>query len=170
LSDVYFIPKLRSNLISLGQLTEIGHKIEMDDDYIEVIDKNKNRLIMKVHMSANRLYKIQLDVVKPVCLLANANDESWLWHGRLGHVNFKSIKLLVEKKMPGGLPMIEHPEQVCHSCLAAKQTRKFFPKLSSWRADEPLELVHVDLCGPITPETVGAISTLCCWLMTALGI
>jgi hypothetical protein len=24
-----------------------------------------------------------------------------------------------------------------------------------WRADEPLELVHVDLCGPITPETVG---------------
>ena len=58
MSDVYFIPKLRSNLISLGQLTEIGHKIEMDDDYIEVIDKNRNRLIMKVQMSANRLYKI----------------------------------------------------------------------------------------------------------------
>jgi hypothetical protein len=27
--------------------------------------------------------------------------------------------------------------------------------MSSWRADEPLELVHVDLCGPITPETAG---------------
>jgi hypothetical protein len=25
LRDVYFIPKLRANLISLGQLTEIGH-------------------------------------------------------------------------------------------------------------------------------------------------
>jgi hypothetical protein len=27
LYDVYFIPKLRRNLVSLGQLTEIGHKI-----------------------------------------------------------------------------------------------------------------------------------------------
>jgi len=24
-----------------------------------------------------------------------------------------------------------------------------------WRADEPLELLHNDLCGPITPETAG---------------
>jgi hypothetical protein len=27
--------------------------------------------------------------------------------------------------------------------------------MSSWRADEPLELLHIDLCGPITPETAG---------------
>jgi hypothetical protein len=36
LSDVYYIPKLRSNLISLGQLTELGHKIMLDDDVLEV--------------------------------------------------------------------------------------------------------------------------------------
>ncbi|XP_066323768.1 uncharacterized protein [Miscanthus floridulus] len=28
-------------------------------------------------------------------------------------------------------------------------------KVSRWRADEPLELLHIDLCGPITPETAG---------------
>jgi hypothetical protein len=39
LLDVYFIPKLKSNLISLGQLTEIGYKVEMDDDLIEVVEK-----------------------------------------------------------------------------------------------------------------------------------
>jgi hypothetical protein len=27
--------------------------------------------------------------------------------------------------------------------------------VSRWRADEPLELLHIDLCGPITPETAG---------------
>ena len=39
LSDVYYIPKLRSNLVSLGQLTEIGHIIGLDDDVLEVLEK-----------------------------------------------------------------------------------------------------------------------------------
>ena len=53
--------------------------------------------------------------------------------------------------MAGGIPLIEHPDQVCQSYLAAKQTRCSFPQVSRWRADEPLELLHIDLCGPITP-------------------
>lgn len=75
----------------------------MDDDLVEVTKKSTSRVIMRVQMSANRLYRIQLNVVEPVCLLANVGDESWLWHGRLGHVNFGSIRMLVEKEMAGGL-------------------------------------------------------------------
>jgi hypothetical protein len=57
--------------------------------------------------------------------------------------------------MVGGVPLIQKPDQLCQSCLVAKQTRIPFPHSTHWRADEPLELVHVDLCGPITPSTVG---------------
>jgi hypothetical protein len=128
LSDVYFIPKLKSNLISLGQLTEIGYRIEMDENLIEVTEKSTMRTIMRVQRFGNRLYKIELKAVEPVSFLAKVDDQSWLWHGRLGHVNFESIKMLVEKEMAGGLPLIKHPDQVCHSCLAAKQTRTSFPK------------------------------------------
>jgi hypothetical protein len=39
---------LRSNLISLGQLIETGHKIIMDDNWLEVVDKSSQRLVMKV--------------------------------------------------------------------------------------------------------------------------
>jgi hypothetical protein len=39
LLGVYYIPRLRSNLVSLGQLTECGHRIEMDDDVLEVHGK-----------------------------------------------------------------------------------------------------------------------------------
>ena len=48
LSDVYYIPKLKSNLVSLGQLTEIGYKVMLDDDELEVLEKHSDRLIMKV--------------------------------------------------------------------------------------------------------------------------
>ena len=57
LSDVYYIPRLRSNLISLGQLTEIGHKILLDENELEVVEKQSDRLIMKVPRTVNRMYK-----------------------------------------------------------------------------------------------------------------
>jgi hypothetical protein len=94
LYDVYYIPKLKSNLVSLGQLTEIGHRIVMDEDVIEVSEKNPPRLIMKIQRSRNRLYMLELNPVEPVCLLASISDQSWLWHGRLGHVNFHALKML----------------------------------------------------------------------------
>ena len=36
LEEVYYIPNLCSNLVSLGQLTESGHKIVIDEDELEV--------------------------------------------------------------------------------------------------------------------------------------
>ena len=57
--------------------------------------------------------------------------------------------------MVRGLPAIDHVEQVCESCLTGKQRRQPFPTASKFRASRSLELVHADLCGPITPETPG---------------
>ena len=78
LFDVYYIPKLRSNLVSLGQLTEIGHRVVMDDDLIEVSEKNPERMIMRVQRTLNRLYKIELKPVEPVSFLSSIGDDSWL--------------------------------------------------------------------------------------------
>jgi hypothetical protein len=155
LSDVYYIPKLRSNLISLGQLTEIGLRVELDDDMLEVSEKNPSRLIMQVQRSLNRMYKIELNPVDPSYLMANIGDEAWLWHGRLGHINFRSLKQLAKKEMALGVPVIRHPDQVCRDCLVAKQTRAPIPNKANWHSEEVLNLVHVDLCGPTTPVTAG---------------
>jgi hypothetical protein len=138
LHDVYYIPKLKSNLVSLGQLTEIGYKVVMDDDKIEVIEKATCRVMIKVQRIVNRLYRIELAPVLPICLHTSISNEAWLWHGRLGHVNFNAMKQLVDKEMVGGVPLVEHPDQVCQACMSAKQTRMSLPRSTLWRADEPL--------------------------------
>lgn len=48
LRGVYYIPKLKSNLVSLGQLIESGYKVAMDDDVLDVFEKNPLKLLMKV--------------------------------------------------------------------------------------------------------------------------
>jgi transposase InsO family protein len=57
--------------------------------------------------------------------------------------------------MVRGLPSFDHVEQFCDVCVFTKQRRLPFPKQLSFRAKERLELVHGDLCGPVTPATPG---------------
>ncbi|XP_076947543.1 uncharacterized protein LOC143619520 [Bidens hawaiensis] len=66
-NDVYYIPKLCSNILSLGQLTEVGCKVVMVDEYLWLYENEVEggRLLMKVPRSKNRLYKKDLKIGKP---------------------------------------------------------------------------------------------------------
>ena len=85
----------------------------------------------------------------------NVVDETWLWHKRLGHLNFQSLKYLQQKGMVHGLSMIQEVKEVCEGCALGKQHREAFPKDKAWRAKAPLELVHTDVCGPMDTTTHG---------------
>ncbi|GJU01968.1 putative ribonuclease H-like domain-containing protein [Tanacetum coccineum] len=57
------------------------------------------------------------------CLFANAtNDESKMWHRRLGHINFKTINKLVKGNLVRGLPSkIFENDHSCVACQKGKQ-------------------------------------------------
>jgi hypothetical protein len=44
-------------------------------------------------------------------------------------------------------------ERICEACLSGKHRRTPFPHQNLWRAAEPLELVHGEICGPISSVT-----------------
>ena len=58
-------------------------------------------------------------------------------------------------EMVSGMPFIDHVDRVCDGCLVGKQHCRPFPAQSTYRASDALELLHGDLCGPITPATHG---------------
>ena len=62
---------------------------------------------------------------------------------------------MAREGMVRGMPPVEPTGELCQACLAGKQRRTPFPQQSKFRAGEPLELVHADLCGAITPPTPG---------------
>ncbi|KAL9258689.1 hypothetical protein AKJ16_DCAP05427 [Drosera capensis] len=61
--------RFSTNIISLGQMTENGSEVNMVGDVIKVYDNGK--LLMLVKRTSNRLYKISLELAKPICLLTN---------------------------------------------------------------------------------------------------
>lgn len=160
LREVYYIPSLCNNIISLGQLSEDGNKVVLQDYFLWVRDNHRN-LLMKVKRTPNRLYKIEIDsgnFVESggndiVCMLSKIEQDSWLWHSRLGHVNFAALTLMSKEEMACGLPKLVHPKKTCEGCLMSKQTRTPFPSQTMFSAKHVLELIHGDICGPFTPPT-----------------
>jgi len=154
ISNVYYVPALKNNILSLGQLVEKGYKICLFDNHLIVKDKS-DKLIMKVMMTKNRLFTINIEHDSFKCFNSIVNDESWLWHMRYGHLGFDNLKLLSNNKMVNGLPKINHPNQICEGCMLGKQHREPFPIGYAWRAKKHLQLVHTDIAGPFDVDSYG---------------
>ena len=79
---------------------------------------------------------------------------SKLWHRRFGHLHYKALPDL--QKMVSGMPTVDfdHPE-VCKGCLLGKNVKKSFSS-SIHKSIEIMELIHSDICGPISyPSLIG---------------
>ncbi|XP_062182044.1 uncharacterized protein LOC133886315 [Phragmites australis] len=116
-ANVYFIPHLTANIISVGQLDEAGLQVLVEGGVMRVHDKERV-LLTKIHRSPSRLYVLDINIAWPVCLAAHANKDAWLWHARFGHVNFGALRKM---------PLLNQVEQVCDACLAGKHRRTPFP-------------------------------------------
>jgi transposase InsO family protein len=152
LTGVYFIPRLTNNIISLGQLDEAGCDICICHGLLKIHDDNR-RLLVKVPRTSSRLYILKLQLATPVCLAAHHDDTAWLWHERYDHLHFDALRKLARDGMVRGLPQLDRVHQLCDNCIATKQRRKPFPTQAKGRAEGLIDLVHDDLCGPISPMT-----------------
>jgi hypothetical protein len=89
----------------------------------------------------------------------NTKQTAELWHSRLGHVGYDSLSRLLRQEMVTGMELsaadIAATEQpTCGPCEKGRMTRKPFPS-STTQVDGPLDLVHMDLCGPIEESRGG---------------
>lgn len=86
------------------------------------------------------------------CKRLSSTNETYFWHIRLGHINLNEIQTLVKD-----VPLSELKVKslsVCKSYLEGKKTTSPFTS-KGLRAKEVLELVYVDVCGPISVRARG---------------
>ncbi|CAN6570977.1 unnamed protein product [Malus baccata var. baccata] len=150
IQEVMLVPGLEENLLSVGQMMENGYYLLFGGDVVNIFDGwSLDNLVVRVHMTNNRCFPLTMLPATQYALRAGITHCARIWHKRLGHLNERSLKVLEEQELVHGLPKLEMSQSVCEGCMLGKQHRDSFPSQSTWRAKDPLELIHTDLCGPM---------------------
>ena len=87
------------------------------------------------------------------CLSA-VSDCSMLWHKRMGHISIITINKLISKDLLRELPTKSFSNnKVCGTCIQGKKVRSSFKPKLTVSTTKPLELLHMDLCGPMRVQS-----------------
>ena len=149
-----YVPTLAHNLLSVGQFITSGYSIVFNDQACDIKDKKSGRTIAHVSMTKNKMFPLDISSVKYIAIVVKGKNEINPWHLLSGHLNVNWLKIFINKDRVIGLQKFIELD-LCEGCIYQKNTRKSFPVGKSWRAKTCLELVHVDLCGPMKMETLG---------------
>ncbi|GAB6033792.1 hypothetical protein CHUAL_013970 [Chamberlinius hualienensis] len=78
----------------------------------------------------------------------------WIWHRRLCHPSFQTLKQMVENGTVHGLPRkMLFDAKDCEDCRRNKMTRSSHPPMQVVSTRRPLELIHMDIWGPNPVES-----------------
>ncbi|GJW67841.1 retrovirus-related pol polyprotein from transposon TNT 1-94 [Tanacetum coccineum] len=154
---VYYIEGLNHNFFSVGQLCDADLEVAFQKSTCFMRDLQGNDLL--TGNCGSDLYTISLQETSsptPICFLAKASPtQAWLWHHRLSHLNFDTINLLSKKDIVNGLPKLKYvKDQLCSSCELGKAKRSTFMTKVVPSSKGRLNLLHIDLCGPMRIESI----------------
>ena len=160
---VKLVDNLKFNLLSVSQMCDKGYGCYFTKTNCKVIEPNlqahisnliSNHAILNAKRNGN-VYMLDLSHTQPTpnatCFLTRAsNQETNLWHRRLGHVNLKTMNNLAKKGLVRGLPQKEFTcDEHCVACLKGKQHKSSYKSIDEPQTKACLEMLHLDLFGPV---------------------
>nr|GFB41155.1 retrovirus-related Pol polyprotein from transposon TNT 1-94 [Tanacetum cinerariifolium] len=128
---VYYVEGLNHNLFSVGQFCDADLEVAFRKSTCFIRDLKGNDL------------------------LSATSSQAWLWHRRLSHLNFNTINLLSKNDIVVGLPKVKFvKDYLCSSCELRKAKRKSFHTKLTPCSKRWLQLLHMDLCGPMRVASI----------------
>lgn len=160
IENVLYVPQMKKNLFSVGTCTSRGYEVIFRVNY--VIINGGDRVLASGIKQSNEIYRMLFRVKS-----ARVDDEVnvsetnlQVWHERLGHVNNRTLCELVRKALLSGVELTDKSDVFCDSCQIGKSHRREFRKERERAATVPGEVIHTDVCGPMSVKTPGDASFL----------
>nr|GFC30137.1 putative ribonuclease H-like domain-containing protein [Tanacetum cinerariifolium] len=162
--NVYFVKDLKYNLFSVSQICDNRNNVLFTDSECIVLGRDFKLLddanILLRTPRQHNMYSIDLNNIVPhrdlTCLVAKASaDECYLWHRRLGHLNFRTLNKLVRHNLVRGLPTkcFENDHNGT-ACLKGKQHKASCKSKLVTSVSKPLHTLHMDLFGPTSVSSI----------------
>ena len=145
LTNVLYVPEIRKNLVSGWMLNKFGFRLVFESDNFVL---SRRGMFVGKGYALNGMFKMNVMVVNQNKSLNETSTSTYMvessnvWHGRLGHVNFNSLRRLIKLNL---IPTFHiESNHKCETCVESKLTRSSFKSVE--RITEPLDLIHTDVC------------------------
>ncbi|GJV75369.1 retrovirus-related pol polyprotein from transposon TNT 1-94 [Tanacetum coccineum] len=96
-----------------------------------------------------------LELERVMVRLATIDENSTLWHRRLGHANMCLIQSLVSKELVRNLSKLKFDQHFCDACKMGKQAHVSHKAKNIVSTTRCLELLYMDLFGPSAVRSYG---------------
>jgi hypothetical protein len=158
---VLFVLGLQRNLFFVGQTLEQGFYVRFDNDVCTIAAHGD---VMLQVSCRQRLFPFSaMACPASVATAASALGkprglaEARLWHRRLGHLGYDNVaraSRLVAGFNVSRAGIVSAKVAGCDICDLAKQCARPFPPAIS-RTTSPLQLIHMEFCGPMPEPALG---------------
>ncbi|GJV00960.1 retrovirus-related pol polyprotein from transposon TNT 1-94 [Tanacetum coccineum] len=144
--DNVHVDNLGFNLLSIGQICDNKCRVTFSEHDSEI---TKNGKVIGRGIRKKGLYVMKLgNKPKDKICLATIDENSTLWHRRLGHANMRLIQSLASKELVRNLPKLKFDQHFCDACKIRKQAHVSHKDKNIVSMTRCLELLHMDLFGP----------------------
>ena len=154
LKDVLYVPEASVNLVSVPLAVRRGIIFDFAKEGCRV---SKDSQLVTVAPPCGGVYVIGPSPGVAAALSAKATPQ--LWHRRYGHMGYDNMaKLQADQLVDGIEPSAKDfkvaGDALCEPCVKAKH-HKISRGPSNTSTNNPLELVHMDVCGPFQEASLG---------------
>lgn len=160
--NTLYIPNLRKNLLSVGQLVKRKVHVNFRGSILETKNKmqiplKSNNNIYTLHGTKQKGFNSMTPPEQTFSTQVSKIDHAYsavslqMWHKRLAHTNYETCKRL--PAVVDNMKLTSNDIRKCDTCAISKAKRKPF-KQSFRKETERLVTVYADLCGPIRPTSL----------------
>ncbi|GJT35833.1 retrovirus-related pol polyprotein from transposon TNT 1-94 [Tanacetum coccineum] len=151
--NVIFGSNLCGNIIGKGQICDNKCRVTFFEHDSEI---TKDGTVIGRGIRKKGLYVMKLgNKPKDQICLATIDENSTLWHRRLGHTNMHLIQSLASKELVRNLPKLKFDQHFCDACKIGKQAHASHKAKNIVSTTRCLELLHIDLFGPSVVRSYG---------------
>nr|GEV51109.1 Gag-Pol polyprotein [Tanacetum cinerariifolium] len=142
---VIFGSNLRGNIIGKGKICDNKCRLTFSEHDSEITKDGK---VIGRGIRKKGLYVMKLgNKPKDKICLTTIDENSTLWHRRLGHANMHLIQSLASKELVRNLSKLKFDQHFCDACKIEKQAHASHKAKNMVSKTRCLELLHMDLFG-----------------------
>ncbi|GKA75042.1 retrovirus-related pol polyprotein from transposon TNT 1-94 [Tanacetum coccineum] len=146
IDNVEHVDNLGFNLLSIGQICDNKCRVTFSEHDSEITKDGK---VIGRGIRKKGLYVMKLgNKPKDKICLATIDENSTLWHRRLGNVHMRLIQSVASKELVRNLPKLKFDQHFCDACKIGKQAHVSHKAKNIVSMTICLELLHMDLFGP----------------------